>query len=276
MTTFDLEPIKERLAAATERLPEEARMDAYYYGFDRTGCGPVDAVLSAVAIAGKGSHNTDGWTNRDVYGYYDKRPGLPANPRIDDWTGGSAVELIQLTAKASAEKVKTLSDDLAALITEVERLRESVRKFSDDLLFGDGITEPAATLNDMVDSIRDAFEAQHDHIECPIICELCGEKLADKTCEHCHGSGADNQAASAAGAWVECEWCGGAGKIHEGCVEKSYTDIATENSVLRAQIDAVRAATANHPNPCSKHPEDDPVSCGWKSAYIDVVETLAC
>jgi hypothetical protein len=25
--------------------------------------------------------------------------------------------------------------------------------------------------------------AQHDHIECPIICELCGEKLADKTCE---------------------------------------------------------------------------------------------
>ena len=98
-------------------------MDAYYYGFDRTGCGPVDAVLSAVAIAGKGSHNTDGWTNRDVYGYYDKRPGLPANPRIDDWTGGSAVELIQLTAKASAEKVKSLSDDLAALISEVERLR---------------------------------------------------------------------------------------------------------------------------------------------------------
>ena len=273
---IDLEPIKERLAAATERLPEEARMDAYYYGFDRTGCGPVDAVLSAVAIAGKGSHNTDGWTNRDVYGYYDKRPGLPANPRIDDWTGGSAVELIQLTAKASAEKVKTLSDDLAALVAEVERLRDSVRKFSDDLLFGDGITEPAATLNDMVDPIRDAFEAQHDHIECPIICELCGEKLADKTCEHCHGSGADNQAASAAGAWVECEWCGGAGKIHEGCVERSYADIATENSVLRAQIDAVRAATANHPNPCSKHPEDDPVSCGWKSAYIDVVETLAC
>ena len=166
MTTFDLDPIKERLAAATERLPEEARMDAYYYGFDRTGCGPVDAVLSAVAIAGKGSHNTDGWTNRDVYGYYDKRPGLPANPRIDDWTGGSAVELIQLTAKASAEKVKTLSDDLAALVAEVER--------------------------------------------------------------------------------------------------------------LRGQIDAVKAATANHPNPCSKHPEDDPVSCGWKSAYIDVVETLAC
>ena len=166
MRSDDLDPIKARLEAATEPLTDEARMDAYYYGFDRTGCGPVDAVLSAVAIAGKGSHNTDGWTNRDVYGYYDKRPGLPANPRIDDWTGGSAVELIQLTAKASAEKVKTLSDDLAALITEVER--------------------------------------------------------------------------------------------------------------LRGQINAVKAATANHPAPCEKHPEDDPVSCGWKSAYIDVVETLAC
>ena len=152
MRSDDLDPIKARLEAATEPLTDEARMDAYYYGFDRTGCGPVDAVLSAVAIAGKGSHNTDGWTNRDVYGYYDKRPGLPANPRIDDWTGGSAVDLIQLTAKASAEKVKTLSDDLAALITEVER--------------------------------------------------------------------------------------------------------------LRGQVEAVRAVTANHPNPCSKHPEDDPVSCG--------------
>ena len=128
MSTLDLEPIKERLAAATEPLPEEARMDAYYYGFERTDCGPVDAVLSAVAIAGKGSHNTDGWTDRDVYGYYDKRPGLPANPRIDDWTGGSAVELIQLTAKASAEKVKTLSDDLAALVAEVERLRGQIEE----------------------------------------------------------------------------------------------------------------------------------------------------
>ena len=125
---LDLESIKERLAAAVEPLPDEARMDAYYYGFDRTDCGPVDAVLSAVAIAGKGSHRTDGWTDRDVYGYYDQRPGLPANPRIDKWTGGSAVDLIQLTAKASAEKVKTLSDDLAALLDEVERLRRQIEQ----------------------------------------------------------------------------------------------------------------------------------------------------
>ena len=52
--------------------------------------------------------------------------------------------------------------------------------------------------------------------------------------------------------------------------------LITEVERLRGQVEAVRAVTANHPNPCSKHPEDDPVSCGWKSAYIDVVETLAC
>ena len=62
--------------------------------------------------------------------------------------------------------------------------------------------------------------------------------------------------------------------IHE-LIDNTNALIA-EVERLREQIDAVRAATANHPNPCSKHPEDDPVSCGWKSAYIDVVETLAC
>ena len=166
MTTLDLEPIKERLEAATEPLTDEARMDAYYYGFERTYCGPVDAVLSAVAIAGKGSHNTDGWCERDVYGYYDKHPGLPANPRIDKWTGGSAVDLIQLTAKASAEKVKTLSDDLAALLDEVER--------------------------------------------------------------------------------------------------------------LRGQIEGLCAIIASHPNPleCGKHDDDDPVSCGWKLAYTQIVQQI--
>ena len=43
---------------------------------------------------------------------------------------------------------------------------------------------------------------------------------------------------------------------------------------LRGQIDAVRAAVANHPDPCEKHPDDDAVTCGWKSAYRDVVHAL--
>lgn len=38
------------------------RMNGYYIHFDLTGVVEVDRVLSAVACAGKGYHNTDGWT----------------------------------------------------------------------------------------------------------------------------------------------------------------------------------------------------------------------
>ena len=40
---------------------EVGRMDAYYYSFDETGVGVVDAILSAVAQAGKNWHHTDEW-----------------------------------------------------------------------------------------------------------------------------------------------------------------------------------------------------------------------
>ena len=49
---------------------------------------------------------------------------------------------------------------------------------------------------------------------------------------------------------------------------------AQEVKRLREQVDAVRSATANHPDPCEKHPDDDAVTCGWKSAYRDVVHAL--
>lgn len=41
------------------------RMSAYYYSFDRTGCLPIDFILSAVASAGKGYHHTEGWGDKD-------------------------------------------------------------------------------------------------------------------------------------------------------------------------------------------------------------------
>ena len=46
------------------------RMDAYYYGFDETGCPEVDAILSAVAWAGKCYHHTESWA--------DDEPGEPS------------------------------------------------------------------------------------------------------------------------------------------------------------------------------------------------------
>ena len=50
--------------------------------------------------------------------------------------------------------------------------------------------------------------------------------------------------------------------------------LITEVETLRGQVEAVRAAVANHPDPCEKHPDGDAVSCGWKSAYRDVVHAL--
>lgn len=41
------------------------RLKAYYYGFDFTGCDPVDRILEAVARAGKSAHHTDDWNTPD-------------------------------------------------------------------------------------------------------------------------------------------------------------------------------------------------------------------
>lgn len=71
------------------RAPD-SRMDAYYYGFDRTGVPGIDAILSAVAYAGKAFHGTDQWYDTDVnYGPI---------------TGGmSAADLIQAAANEAAK-----------------------------------------------------------------------------------------------------------------------------------------------------------------------------
>ena len=39
----------------------DRRMNAYYYSFSPTGVDAVDAILEAVAIAGKAYHHTDQW-----------------------------------------------------------------------------------------------------------------------------------------------------------------------------------------------------------------------
>lgn len=41
-----------------------------------------------------------------------------------------------------------------------------------------------------------------------------------------------------------------------------------------ATIQRMRAALANHPRACEAHPEDDPISCGWKRAVLDVQTAL--
>jgi hypothetical protein len=102
-----------------EQLPDDARMNAYYYGFERTGIGPIDAILSAVAVAGKGSHHTSDWCEKSSYDYYKGRPGLP--------DADSALDLIQSTANRSAAQVRAA---LAAQPTVAEVKAEALRGLS--------------------------------------------------------------------------------------------------------------------------------------------------
>jgi hypothetical protein len=85
------------------RAPD-SRMDAYYYSFDRTGVPAIDAILSAVAYAGKAFHGTDQWYDTDVnYG-----------PITGDC---SAADLIQRAANDAASELRD-SDPLDPLPDE--------------------------------------------------------------------------------------------------------------------------------------------------------------
>jgi hypothetical protein len=64
----------------------DRRMDSYYFGFDPTGDERIDLVLAAVALAGKGYHSTECWTD-EIW----DRPY-------------SYIDLIQAAANAAAER----------------------------------------------------------------------------------------------------------------------------------------------------------------------------
>lgn len=71
------------------------RMDAYYYSFDPTGVEIIDAILCAVASAGKAFHHTEDW--------HDETGGW------DDCHGNTPVEWIQNAANAAAKQFNELA-----------------------------------------------------------------------------------------------------------------------------------------------------------------------
>lgn len=75
----------------------ELRMDAYYYGFARTGCGAIDRILSAVAWAGKAYHHTEDWND------YAEPP--------DGHEGFTPADWIQSAADAAAAVLKRLEEE---------------------------------------------------------------------------------------------------------------------------------------------------------------------
>jgi hypothetical protein len=46
----------------------ERFLRAYYYSFEPTGNDTIDAILEAVAMAGKGCHHTEDWGIKDDAG----------------------------------------------------------------------------------------------------------------------------------------------------------------------------------------------------------------
>lgn len=81
------------------------------------------------------------------------------------------------------------------------------------------------------------------HVECPTYCGDCGEPLADMPCDHCGGSGCGLGVGS--GAYEECGWCAGVGKVHVGCAHLSYAELCADRDALAAKLDHMTEARDN-------------------------------
>ena len=182
---------------------------------------PADTVIEAVALAiSKHRHGSQEVWDEDrrlARALYDA--GFLADPADRDERRNEAYRA-QLARADRAE-------------AEVADLRQKWLTFTSALGFGNNRTEPAAELSEMIDPIERAFSDARDHQECAVICELCGDPLAAKTCDECHGSGCLPNSRLA---YLECGTCAGVGKVHEGCVEKSYAELVAEVAELRAEL----------------------------------------
>ena len=156
-----------------------------------------------------------------------------------------------------AEVVDGALDDADALRAELAHMteaRNNARAERDALRTWQERVAVAAGIGDEVEGRGVYLEANPDaaaehvagllavadtHIECPVYCGGCGEPLADALCDHCSGSGCGP--GTALGAYEECGWCAGAGKVHPGCADLSYADLVAERDALAAKVERVRA-----------------------------------
>lgn len=58
--------------------------------------------------------------------------------------------------------------------------------------------------------------------------------------------------------------------------ELHHFETEEENARLRATLDKIIVARSNHPEipECDKHPENGPITCGWKAAIIDLDKVI--
>lgn len=114
----------------------DIRMDAYYYGFDKTNVDCIDELLSSVACAGKAFHHTEEWMEEaSAYG--------------EHTIGKTPIDWIQNAAIKAAKEITSLRQQLAeqpnvdvlvealAKVNELQRYsflspsEGGVRKFAD-------------------------------------------------------------------------------------------------------------------------------------------------
>lgn len=162
-----------------------------------------------------------------------------------DWLAEHDADLYDALRDELAYAIRT-RDEWEANAGEAEARAEAAEAEQRDLVsrlgFGDGVTEPMADNDTIVEFVDQVLMEASEHRECPVICEPCGERLAATICEHCHGSGGNNALIAATLAYSECEWCAGVGKVHEGCAERSYADLRD----LLAEVERERDRAQRH------------------------------
>ena len=156
------------------------RLNAYYFGFDSTGVPEVDAILSAVACAGKSYHHTDEWGDGKSRFGVDRPYG----------------DVIQAAANEAANRW----DHTAAI---AQAAREYVRVL-DAWARGEGVSRAAAwyALTAAIEAERAEREPGCTCVRCAPNyhlmrgCPTCGNKRCPKVSDHgnrCTGSNEPGQ-----------------------------------------------------------------------------------
>lgn len=103
------------------------RMDAYYYSFERTGVGVIDAILSAVATAGKAYHNTSEWAE----GWSDEDSGDTSHAARIQAAADEAARRIRVDSEQWQADWDTAAEQAAIAIIELRAENERLRTLID-------------------------------------------------------------------------------------------------------------------------------------------------
>ena len=158
--------------------------------------------------------------------------------------------------------------DLAALLDAADE-SDRLRIWQERVALAAGIADevegrgvhPEADPDAAAEHVAGLLSVVDTHVDCPVYCGGCGESLADAWCDRCHGSGCGP--GTATGAYEECEWCAGAGKVHVGCADRSYADLVDERD--RLATEAIETALTGGCRECRQVNGYHKLDCGRRS-----------